>query len=100
MNEPEDDNKESFNSDEDKDINRRTEIHELKNKIRTEDENEDVYSHITALRDVLFPLVDYFVISLHDAPPNLSTGVEWRVSARFNADDLTSVWAITDGSED
>ena len=76
MNESEDDNKESFNSDEDEDINRRTEIHKLKNEIRTEDENEDAHSHITALRDNLFPLVNYPAISLHNASSNLFTGAE------------------------
>ena len=100
VDEPEDDNEESFNSDEDEDINRRTGIHELENEIRTEDENEDVHSHITALRDNSFPLVDYPAISLHDAPPNPSTGAERRVSARFDADDPTGAWAITDGPED
>ena len=100
MDEPEDDNEESFNSDEDKDINRRTEIYELKNKIRTEDENEDAHSHITALRDNSFPLVNYPVISLHDASSNSSTNAEWRVFARFNADDFTGVWAVTNDSED
>ena len=76
MNKSEDNNKESFNSDEDKDINRRTEIHKLKNEIRTEDKNEDAHSHIITLRDNLFPLVNYFVISLHDTPPNPSTDAE------------------------
>ena len=74
--ESEDDNKESFNSDEDEDINRRIEIYELKNEIRTEDENEDVHSHIIALRDNLFPLVNYFIISLHDTSSNLFTDAE------------------------
>ena len=76
MDEPEDDNEESFNSDEDEDINYRTGIHELKNEIRTEDKNEDAHSHIIVLRDDLFPLVDYLVISLHDASSNLFTGAE------------------------
>ena len=76
MNESEDNNEESFNSDEDKDINRRTGIYELENEIRTEDENEDIHSHIIVLRDDLFPLVDYPAISLYDASPNLFTGVE------------------------
>ena len=100
MDESKDDNEESFNSDEDKDINRRTEIHELKNEIRTEDENKDAHSHITVLRDNSFPLVNYPAISLHDAPPNPSTDAERRVSARFNANDLTGVWAITNDPKD
>ena len=76
MNESEDDNEESFNSDEDKDINRRTEIHKLKNEIRTKDENKDAHSHITALRDNSFPLINYFIISLYDASSNFFTDAE------------------------
>ena len=89
-NEPEDDDEESFNSDEDKDINRRPGIHELKNEIRAEGEDEDAHSHTIALRDDSSPLVDYPALSLHDAPPNPFTDTKRRVFAWFNANDPTS----------
>jgi hypothetical protein len=93
VDEPKDDNEEDFNSDEDEDTNRRCiniEIHELENKIRAKDDDEDAYSYIIVLRDNLFPLVDYPALFLHDASSNFFTGAEQRVSARFDANDSTN----------